>query len=180
LALSRTLGSAMKRWQGTSLPIVLGVDPFSFAVLVVAVALLGYWMWGRRKGSPETGNIHTRMDWSSPVTGAILITILNAIYFVISSHPLGLVGLMSVPFLVGAFLSAVVAGRFRLRRPARRQAISSLIGGFLMGASSSAMMGCNVTHILGGVPQFGIGSMVATVGIVVGAWLGAKLVLRIA
>jgi uncharacterized membrane protein YfcA len=30
------------------------------------------------------------------------------------------------------------------------------------------------------VPQFGIGSLVATVGIVLGAWLGAKLVLRIA
>jgi hypothetical protein len=87
---------------------------------------------------------------------------------------------MSAPFLGGAFLSAVVTGMFRLRRPARRQAISSLVGGFLMGASSSAMMGCNVTHILGGIPQFGIGSLVATVGIVVGAWLGARLVLRIA
>jgi uncharacterized membrane protein YedE/YeeE len=180
LTLSPRLGPAMMRWQGASLPMVLGIDPLLFAVLVVAVALFGYWVWGRRKESPETGNIHTRMDWSSPVTGAILITILNAIYFVVSSHPLGLVGLMSVPFLGGASLSAVLAGRFRFRRPARRQAVSSLIGGILMGVSSAAMMGCNITHILGGVPQFGIGSLVATVGIVLGAWLGAKLVLRIA
>jgi hypothetical protein len=146
---------------------------------VVAVALAGYWVWRRRKGSPETEKRRTLMDWSSPVTGAVLIAILNAVYFVVSSHPLGLVGLMSVPSLGGAFLSAVGTGRFRLRRPARRQAISSLIGGLLMGASSSAMMGCNVTHVLGGVPQFGIGSLVATVGIVIGAWLGAKLVFRI-
>jgi uncharacterized membrane protein YedE/YeeE len=180
LTLARTLDFAVMRWQGATLPMTLGVDPFMFAVLVIAVALVGYWVWGRRKVSPETGQTHTLMDWSSPLTGAILIAILNTIYFVIFSHILGLVGLMSVPFLGGPFLSASVTGRFRLRRPARRQAVSSLIGGFLMGTSSSAMMGCNVTHILGGVPQFGIGSLVATVGIVLGAWLGAKLVLRIA
>jgi uncharacterized membrane protein YedE/YeeE len=180
LTLSRAMGLATIRWQGVSLPMVLGLDPFLSAVLVVAVALVGYWVWRRRKGSPETGRGHISIDWSSPVTGAILIAILNAIFFVVSSHPLGLVGWMSIPFLGGAFLSAVVAGRFRLRRPTRKQAISSLIGGILMGVSSAAMMGCNITHILGGVPQFGIGSLVATVGIVLGAWIGAKLVLRIA
>jgi hypothetical protein len=180
LTLSRALGLATMRWQGASLPMLLSVDPLLFAGLVIAVALVGYWVWGRRKESPEAERGHISIDWSSPVMGAILIAILNATYFVISSHPLGLVGLMSVPFLGGAFLSAVVAGRFRLRRPTRRQAVSSLIGGVLMGVSSAAMMGCNVTHILGGLPQFGIGSLVATVCIVLGAWIGAKLVLRIA
>jgi uncharacterized membrane protein YfcA len=48
-----------------------------------------------------------------------------------------------------------------------------------MGASTLMVVGCNVTHILGGVPQFGLGGLVATVGIVIGAWLAAKLVTRI-
>lgn len=180
LTLSRALDLATMHWQGHTLPVTLGVDPFLFAVLVIAVVLAGYWVWRRPKTGAETGKTRNRVDWSSPLVGAVLIAILNAIYFVIFSHPLGLVGLMSVPFLGGAFLSAFVTGRFRFGRPARRQAISSLIGGLLMGTSSSAMMGCNVTHILGGTPQFGIGSLVATAGIVIGAWLGAKLVLRIA
>jgi uncharacterized membrane protein YfcA len=90
-----------------------------------------------------------------------------------------LVGVMSVPFVVGAFLSARTAGRFRFRLPIGRQAISSFIGGLLMGASTSTMIGCNITHILGGVPQFGLGGLVAALGIVIGAWLGAKLVTRI-
>ena len=81
LTLARTLDFAMMRWQGATLPMTLGVDPFMFAVLVIAVALVGYWVWGRRKVSPETGQTHTLMDWSSPLTGAILIAILNTIYF---------------------------------------------------------------------------------------------------
>jgi hypothetical protein len=87
---------------------------------------------------------------------------------------------MSVPFVVSVFLSARAAGRFRFRLPIGRQAVSSFIGGFLMGAITSTMIGCNVTHILGGVPKFGLGRLVATLGIVIGAWLEAKLVTRIA
>jgi uncharacterized membrane protein YedE/YeeE len=173
-------GVKMTLWQGTTLPMVLGIDPFLFAVLVVGVVLVVYWAWRRRTRGAETAKERSGVDWSSPVVGGVLIAILNTIYFVILTHPLGLVGLMSVPFVVGAFLSARAAGRSQFRRPIRRQAVSSLIGGLLMGASTLIMIGCNITDILGGVPQFGLGGLVATVGIVIGAWLGAKLVTRIA
>jgi uncharacterized membrane protein YedE/YeeE len=173
-------GVAMTLWQGTTLPIVLDINPFLFAVFVVGVVLVVYWAWRRRKRGAETAKERSGIDWSSPVVGGVLMAILNTIHFVVSDHPLGLVGVMSVPFVVGAFLSARAAGRFRFRLPMRRQAVSSVIGGFLMGASTLMMIGCNITHILGGVPQFGLGGLVAALGIVIGAWLGAKLVTRIA
>jgi uncharacterized membrane protein YedE/YeeE len=83
-----------------------------------------------------------------------------------------------VLFIAGAFFSALVAGRFRFRLPVRRQVISSLIGGYLMGLSIPLMWGCNVTHILGNVPQFSLAGLVSTFGIVLGAWLGVKLITR--
>jgi hypothetical protein len=86
--------------------------------------------------------------------------------------------MMGVLFIAGAFFSALVAGRFRFRLPVRRQVISSLIGGYLMGLSIPLMWGCNVTHILGNVPQFSLAGLVSTFGIVLGAWLGVKLITR--
>ena len=86
---------------------------------------------------------------------------------------------MGLCFVAGATLSALCGGRFRFRLPSTRQAISSLVGGYLMGVSTAAMMGCNVTHILGGLPQLGVGSLLATLGIVIGARLGASIVTRI-
>ena len=101
----------------------------------------------------------------------------NPMFGHLMAHPeYALVGVL---FLIGAIVSAAVAGRFQLRIPVRRQAISSLIGGVLMGVSTALMIGCNVTHVLGGLPQFAVGSLVATLGIVIGAWIGAKLTTRI-
>jgi hypothetical protein len=48
-----------------------------------------------------------------------------------------------------------------------------------MDVSTPTMMGCNVTHILGQEPQFGLGGMVATLGTAIGTWMGAKLVTKI-
>ncbi len=90
-----------------------------------------------------------------------------------------LMTLIGVCFIAGAFLSAIVSGRFRLRWPVRRQALSSILGGTLMGISIPMMWGCNVTQILGNVPQLGIAGLVSTAGIVIGAWLGARLITRI-
>ena len=83
-------------------------------------------------------------------------------------------------FIAGAFLSAFMSGRFHLRFPIRRQAISGLIGGFLMGISIPLMWGCNATHILGNLPQFSIAGIISTLSIVFGAWLGTKITARLA
>ena len=83
-------------------------------------------------------------------------------------------------FLAGAALSALAGGRFRIRLPTRRQALSSLVGGYAMGLSTMLMIGCNVRHVLGGLPQFSVGSLFATLGIVTGARLGVTIATRIA
>ncbi len=80
------------------------------------------------------------------------------------------------PFMAGAFLSSYIGGRFGIRLPSLRQAVFSLTGGFLMGLSAPLMMGCNVTHILGGLPQLEVTSILAAIAIISGFWLGSKII----
>jgi hypothetical protein len=49
----------------------------------------------------------------------------------------------------------------------------TLLGGLLMGFGAVTSAGCNVTHILSGLPQLGIGSLVGAISIVLGSWLMA-------
>jgi hypothetical protein len=57
--------------------------------------------------------------------------------------------------------------------------VQVLIGGLLMGFGAVVSGGCNITHILGGIPQLSVGSMVATVAILAGAWLTAYLIFNV-
>ena len=100
--------------------------------------------------------------------------------FLDPGHEYVMMALTGVFFIAGAFLSSLLSKRFRIRLPVLRQAISSLIGGYLMGLAIPLMWGCNVTHILGNVPQFSAASLVSAAGIVAGAWLGIKLITRLA
>ncbi|MEW6365712.1 MAG: YeeE/YedE family protein [Acidobacteriota bacterium] len=204
--------------QKTTVPELLGLNPFLFAVLATAVCALGYGAWrlyaGRAKAAPaHTAAGNANRGWSSFVVGGVIVAVLNTIYFGLLAQPLGMAGMMAYgaagisylansswtlanpafglllkhprmtivgsSFLLGCALSALAHRRFRWRLPARRQLISSVVGGFLMGLGTTMMMGCNVTHVLGGLPQFSVGSLIGTSGIVAGAWLGTRLLTRI-
>lgn len=67
--------------------------------------------------------------------------------------------------ILGSALSSFLAGEFRLRLPKARQIAPMLIGGILIGVGAVTMAGCNVTHILSGIPQLSIGSLVSSFAI---------------
>ena len=48
-------------------------------------------------------------------------------------------------------------------------------GGLLMGFGAVCSSGCNVEHILSGVPQLSVGSILGGICIVLGAWVTAYL-----
>lgn len=126
-----------------------------------------------------------------PATTGILIGIVGMIAFVASAatgrnYPLGIVEGYTVIFksfltgnfklinwmyllipgiILGSALSSFLAGEFRLRLPKVKQIIPMFFGGMLIGIGAVTMAGCNVTHILSGIPQLSVGSLVS--GIVV-------------
>ncbi|HZV82392.1 MAG TPA: YeeE/YedE family protein [Geobacteraceae bacterium] len=59
-----------------------------------------------------------------------------------------------------------------------RQYLSAVAGGILMGLASRMAAGCNVWHLLGGLPIMAMQSMLFLFGLLPGAWFGAKLLTR--
>ncbi len=82
--------------------------------------------------------------------------------------------------LLGAFLNALWLKEFRLSGlPQSRQALSVFCGGMLMALGARMANGCNIKHLLGGVPLLSLHSMLFVCGMLAGAWLGARVLARI-
>lgn len=81
--------------------------------------------------------------------------------------------------VLGAAFSAWRLGEWHWHEGAtRRQKISVLCGGILMGLASRMTPGCNVWHLWGGLPIFAGQSLLFLLGILPGAWLGGRLLVR--
>lgn len=79
--------------------------------------------------------------------------------------------LLIVGAVIGAIIAAVIAGEFKLRAPTPAVLIQTFFGGALMGFGSTVAGGCNIGHILSGVPQLSVGSIISGAGIVMGSWI---------
>ncbi len=77
--------------------------------------------------------------------------------------------------IFGSTLSALQLREFKVRwKLPLRQYLSAAAGGILMGLASRMAAGCNVWHLLGGLPIISLQSMLFVFGLFPGAWLGAK------
>jgi len=83
---------------------------------------------------------------------------------------------MVIGIVLGALIAALIAGEFKFRFPGWGMLAQTFVGGLLMGFGAVTSAGCNVTHILSGLPQLGIGSLVGTISIVLGAWFMAYII----
>ena len=76
---------------------------------------------------------------------------------------------------IGAAVAAVIAGEFKFRWPGWATMGQTLVGGLLMGFGAVTSSGCNVTHILSGLPLLSIGSILGSISIALGAWFMAYM-----
>ena len=81
-----------------------------------------------------------------------------------------------IGIIIGALVAALIAGEFKFRWPGWTTIGQTFVGGLLMGFGAVCSAGCNVTHIVSGLPQLAISSLVASIAIALGAWLAAYLV----
>ncbi len=88
-------------------------------------------------------------------------------------------GPVVVGIVLGALGSAAFLGEFRVRvRAPVRQYGSALLGGVLLGLGARLGSGCNVWHLLGGVPVLAAQSLLFAGGMVPGAWVGSRILTR--
>ena len=81
--------------------------------------------------------------------------------------------------IVGAFISAVLSKKFKIRIPRKKgRLIQGFAGGILMGFGARLALGCNIGHIVSGVPQLYAASIIAGVSIIAGMYIGTKILLR--
>jgi hypothetical protein len=79
----------------------------------------------------------------------------------------------------GALFSAVRLNEWRWQwRLPRRQWISALTGGLLLGLAARMAPSCNVWHLWGGVPILAMQSLLFIIGLIPGTWVGANLLTR--
>ena len=104
------------------------------------------------------------------ITGGYLST---AKSLVLGQNFMGWLPVMLLSTIVGAFIAAIIAGEFKLRAPAPRALLQCFFGGCLMGFGAVCSGGCNITHILSGVPQLALSSMLGGAFLILGCWAAA-------
>ena len=83
-------------------------------------------------------------------------------------------GFIIFGIILGAFISAYIAGEFKFRVPKDGfTVLKQFFGGTLMGFGAVTAMGCNITNILGGVPQLSLHSIITGAFIMFGSWVAA-------
>lgn len=92
--------------------------------------------------------------------------------------------LLQYPLILGIILgslgSALSLGEFRLHwRVPYRQVAMVFCGGIIMALGARMSPGCNVWHILGGLPLLTMQSLLFVAGLFPGAWLGSRLLEKI-
>lgn len=84
-------------------------------------------------------------------------------------------GLLIVGTILGALIAAFIGGEFKLRAPAPGTLVIAFLGGILMGFGAVTSGGCNIGHIMSGIPQLSLGSLLAGAFIIIGAWVASYL-----
>jgi uncharacterized membrane protein YedE/YeeE len=172
---------------------------------IVGLALMFYfWGWPALKKRREANESLIKMEnfkeatfkkgWPWWVTGIAIGIILTAGYvasngvvgitggwknisdWFTSSVAVAWTGFIIFGIILGSFLSAYIGGEFKFRVPKDGfTLVKQFIGGLLMGFGAVTASGCNVTNILGGVPQLSLHSIIVGAFIVIGCWLAAYL-----
>ncbi len=179
---------------------VTGIPAWLF---VIVLSIIGIYFLFRQKeaSSSETeksifGRIF-KSGWNWKATG-MTIGIIGILAFIFSplsgrNYPLGITmgfetivksiitgqnfltweSFEVIGLIIGAFIAALIANEFKIRMPPIKMGVQAFIGGILLGLGAIIAGGCNIGHILSGVPQLAVSSIIAGTFIILGAWTAA-------
>jgi uncharacterized membrane protein YedE/YeeE len=87
---------------------------------------------------------------------------------------------LNAGLIFGAALSSLLQRDFRFTWPrSRRDLVVAAIGGLLMGWGIRAGHACNIGGVFSSIPSLALSGWLYLVGLVPGAWLGTKIVVRL-
>ena len=87
---------------------------------------------------------------------------------------------LAIGIVAGAFGTSVVLREFKIYGlPPKRQLMSALVGGMLIGLGTRIAKGCNIKFILGALPLFALQGIFFSIGIIAGTYIGVILLKRL-
>ncbi|MGB9666366.1 MAG: YeeE/YedE family protein [Candidatus Cryosericum sp.] len=85
--------------------------------------------------------------------------------------PYNWLGMEVLGIVVGAFIAALISKEFKMRLPKDPKTFLKVaLGGIFMGFGAGVAQGCNIGHVLSGLPHLAVGSILATTFFVLGNW----------
>jgi len=85
-------------------------------------------------------------------------------------------GPLVIGIILGALISALLLGEFRPHWQLQRRQVGMVFaGGVIMALGSRMTPGCNIWHLLGGLPLLTMQSLLFLAGLLPGAWFGGRL-----
>jgi len=172
------------------------LQPWKAAVILAAVGLISYLLIGMPLGITTT---YAKMS-AMFETFFVPEHVNNLAFFHVkslnvthpSSHTLLLGGagpdfdyiwVIQFPLIAGIVLGSTISAihlkefKIYLRLPAN-QFLITLGGGTLLGLSSRMAPGCNIWHLMGGIPILALQSLLFLAGMLPGAWVGSRLLTK--
>ena len=195
------LAFMLLRWQQRGLlvrPNVISgyLQPRTTALVLALISLLSFVLLGMPLGIAtiyaKTGAFLEQLVFPKHVAGLVFFNFRGLAYYsplldqrlTFGSGPfLDGLSLVQIPLLVGiicgAAVSAVTLKKYMLSfHVPKRQLLSALVGGVIMGLAARMAPACNVWHLLGGLPLLSLQSLLFTLGLLPGAGLGSWLLVR--
>lgn len=185
-----------KKWETTS-PVSGYLQPWKTAASLALIGLLSYLLVGMPMGITTTYAKIAAMieNLASPehvasvgFYQALPLKIVHPFSGVLLKGGGGIeidhIWVLQFPLIagiiLGSFASALLLGEFRLYwRVPPFQFVMTMGGGLILGMASRMVPGCNVWHLMGGLPIFAMQSILFLVGLLPGAWLGGKIIARL-
>lgn len=92
------------------------------------------------------------------------------------NQPLFYGTLLNIGLVLGVLIAALLHREFRIRLPRRKkQLVSALLGGLLMGYGARLAGGCSIGALVGGTASLSLHGWLFGLFLFPGAWLGLKL-----
>jgi len=178
---------------------VFSLDPWIFVVIIAAV-ILAVLIWKRGgKQTKAEGTLYEKifkMGWNWWVTGIAVGIVGIMAFLALQTYALGISGgwfgflnalvtgdpnklnwftFLVIGVVIGAAIAAIIAGEFKLRAPDARRLLQQFIGGLMMGIGAVIGTACNIGHILTGIPQLALSSILGGIFIILGCWTTAYI-----
>jgi hypothetical protein len=89
------------------------------------------------------------------------------------------VSVRNLGIILGALVAVLMASQFKLKKiKSWRQVIAAVLGGLLMGYGARVALGCNIGALFTGIASMSLAGWVFALFLLVGAYLGSKLLVK--